>query len=119
MRVGYRLGRLARQNSIVFDSNELGNVGDTSTPAKQKMQTQETSGTRRGEHLSEPTSMCGQVLLLRKNAENGTRSAHVLRAHGNQHIWHVACQCRGTAFSHGRPLPIRTGCGFAYIADGE
>ena len=104
MRLGYRLGRLARQNSIVFDSNELGNAGDTSTPAKQKTRTQERSGTRRGVHFFEPTSMCGEVLLTRKNAENETRSAHVLRAHGNQHIWHVACQCRGTASKEGEGL---------------
>ena len=58
--------RRAWQHPSVFCSNELGDARDVVIVAKQT-RTQEISGTRRREHFSEPTSMCGQVLLSRNH----------------------------------------------------
>ena len=68
---------------VCSNSNELGDARNMLMFVQQTRRTQEIFETRRGEHFSEPTSMCGQVLFIEKTSQ--TRSAHVLRAHGNQH----------------------------------
>ena len=79
---------------------------------------QEIFGTRRSEHFSEPTSMCGQVLLSKKHhRERNTFCTWSAKA--RQINIRLACRWRGTACSSQTAATCPNNCVFAHTAAGK